>query len=407
MKANQSVRRRVCVFTGTRAEYGLLYWLMKEIQADERLELQVVVSGAHLSPVHGDTWRQVQADGFPISARVDMLLSSDGSNAVTKSMGLGLIGMADAFERLAPDLLVVLGDRYEAMVAAQAAMMARVPIAHLHGGESTEGAVDEAIRHAITKMSHLHFVAAEAFRQRVIQLGEQPARVWTVGATGLDNIERLSWLSREELEADLGIPLAAPLFLVTYHPVTLGDDGGAAAMRSLLEALDEFGGTVVITGANADAGASALRREAHQYAQARGARVLLAETLGARRYLSLMRCADAVVGNSSSGLLEAPAVGTPAVDIGARQAGRPRAPAVIHCGESRAEIAQALRAALSDECKAVARKRDTPYGRPGAARRICEVLATQPLEGILHKRFFDLGQQAGDDHGRDHCRDIK
>lgn len=385
-----ATRRRICVFTGTRAEYGLLYWLMKEIQADARLELQVLASGAHLSPEHGETWRQIEADGFPLAAKVHMLVSGDGANAVTKSMGLGLVGMADALERLAPDLLVVLGDRYEALVAAQAAMMARVPLAHLHGGESTEGAVDEAIRHAITKMAHLHFVAAEPFRRRVIQLGEQPQRVWCVGATGLDNIDRLPKMSRAELEADLGIALAAPLFLVTYHPVTLGEDGGAAAMQALLEALDECGGTVVITGTNADTGAGALRRAAQQYAQARPGRVLLVETLGARRYLSLMQCADVVVGNSSSGLLEAPAVGTPAVDIGARQAGRPRAPSVVHCGETRAEIAAALRLALSAPLRERARERVTPYGTPGAAARICAVLADHPLDGLLHKRFFDL-----------------
>lgn len=382
------------MFTGTRAEYGLLYWLMKEIQADPALELQVIVSGAHLSAEYGETWRQIVADGFPVSAKVHMLVSSDSSNAVTKSMGLGLIGMADALDQLAPDLLVLLGDRYEALVAAQAAMIARIPIAHIHGGETTEGAVDEAIRHAITKMSHLHFVAADPFRQRVIQLGENPERVWTVGAAGLDNIARLPRLMRAELAADLGIELASPLFLVTYHPVTLGDDASGSAMRALLEALDEFGGTVVLTGTNADSGGSALRRAAQEYAAARRGRALVVETLGARRYISLMECADVVVGNSSSGLLEAPAVGAPSVDIGARQAGRPRAPSVIHCGETRAEIVAALRQALGDEHKARARARHTPYGAAGAAQRICAVLASHPLQGILHKAFFDTGRQA-------------
>lgn len=384
------MKRRIAVFTGTRAEYGLLYWLMKEIQADQRLDLQVIVSGTHLSPAYGDTWRVIEADGFPISTRVHMLLSSDSANAVTKSMGLGLIGMADALESLSPDVLVLLGDRYEALVAAQAAMIARIPIAHIHGGEATEGVIDEAIRHSVTKMSHLHFVAADAFKHRVIQLGEHPDRVWNVGAAGLDNIERLPRLSREELAADLGMALDSPLFLVTYHPVTLHADDTGAAMQILLDALSEFDGRVVITGSNADTGGQSLRRVAQHYAQTYPGKVLLVETLGVRRYISLMACADVVVGNSSSGLIEAPAVGTPTVDLGNRQLGRLRAPSVIHADETAPAVRLALRQALSPAHQAVARQRASLYGKPGVAQRICAVLADHPLNGLLQKSFFDI-----------------
>lgn len=384
------MKRRIAVFTGTRAEYGLLYWLMKGIQASDVLELQVIVSGAHLSHGHGETWRTIEDDGFPIDALVHMQLSSDSPVAVTKSMGLGLIGMADAIDRLAPNLLVLLGDRYEALIAAQAAMIARIPIAHIHGGEATEGLIDEAIRHSITKMSHLHFVATEAFRQRVIQLGEHPDRVWNVGATGLDNIAKVPRLSREELESDLGIGLKSPLFLVTYHPVTLSFDDRGAAMKTLLDVLDEFGGSVVITGTNADTGGNSLRRVAQNYAQSHIGRAVVVETLGFRRYISLMACADVVVGNSSSGLLEAPAVGTPTVDIGDRQSGRLKAASVIHADETAGAIRNALCTALSVEHKAVARQCFSPYGIPGAAQRICSLLAEHPIDGLLRKSFFNL-----------------
>lgn len=382
--------RKICVFTGTRAEYGLLYWLMKEIQASEILELQVIVSGAHLSPELGATWRQIQADGFQIDARVEMLLASDTAVGVTKSMGLGLIGFAEALDRLKPDVLVVLGDRYEALAVAQAAMIGRIPIAHIHGGEATEGLIDEAIRHSITKMSHLHFVAADEYRRRVIQLGEDPQHVWVVGAAGLDNIAKLPQMPKEQLESDLGLELKAPIFLVTYHPVTLCDEDSPLSMRSLLAVLDETGGTIIITGTNADTGGSVLRNEARDFAAARPSRVASVDSLGVVRYLSLMRYADVVVGNSSSGLLEAPAVGTPTVDIGERQSGRLQAPSVIHCSEAENDIRDAISCALTDEHRMIAAKCQTSYGTPGAAERITGVLATYQLEGILQKRFHDI-----------------
>ena len=383
-------RRRICVVTATRAEYGLLYWLLRALRDDSAIELQIVVTGTHLSAAHGMTVSGIEADGFVVSARVSMLLQDDSPLGVTKSLGLAVVGLAEAFERLQPDLVVLLGDRYEMLGAAQAAMIARIPIAHIHGGEATEGLIDEAIRHAITKMSHLHFVAAESFRRRVLQLGESAERVWVVGATGLDNIARLPLLDREALESELDFLIKSPAMLITYHPVTLSEEDPAAAMRDLLEVADPIAGSIILTGVNADTGGNAMRREAEQFASARPGRVLLAESLGALRYLSAMKHVDVVVGNSSSGLLEAPALGTPSVDIGPRQQGRLRAPSVIHCEASRCAVAAAIHQAMTVEHRTVAQRKLTPYGTPGAAERIAGVLRGHPLDCLLVKRFHDL-----------------
>lgn len=368
--------RRIAFFTSTRAEYGLLKPLMAEVKSRPGLALQVIVSGTHLSEAHGATWREIFADGFLIDARVEMTVTADDAEGVARSAAQVLAGVAGALAALKPDVLVLLGDRYELLAAAQAAVLARVPIAHIHGGEATEGAIDESIRHAVTKLSHWHFAAAEPYAERIRQMGEAPARVWNVGAPAMDNIAALDPVPKDALEGFLGMPLRAPTFLVTYHPVTLEGDGGLAAMQALIAALEGTTGSIVITGANADPGASAIRASLGAFADAHPDRVVLVESLGARRYLSLMRLVDAVVGNSSSGLLEAPAVGVPTVDIGPRQQGRLRAPSVLHCGESTAEIRQALDEALSAEHRAIAARRESPYGRPGAARRIVDQLET-------------------------------
>jgi len=380
--------RRIAVFTSTRAEYGLLRPLMREIADRDGLELQVIASGTHLSPQHGLTRRDIEADGFRIDAAVDMLLSGDSAVATAKSAALAMMGTAEALDRLRPDVLVLLGDRYELLAAAQAAVLARVPIAHLHGGETTEGAIDESIRHAVTKLSHLHFPAAEPYAERLRQMGEAPARVWTVGALAMDNIAALDAVPRETLEQHLGLTLRSPSFLVTYHPVTLSEDAGLGAMRSLLEALDETGGTVIVTGTNADPGASGIRQALERFAAERPGRVALVESLGARRYLSLMALVDVVVGNSSSGLLEAPAMGVPTVDVGSRQQGRLRAPSVLHCDDDPAAIRATLATARSPRHRALAQGRDTPYGRPGAAKRIADVLEAVPI-GQLEKIFVN------------------
>ncbi|MDQ8021296.1 MAG: UDP-N-acetylglucosamine 2-epimerase [Moraxellaceae bacterium] len=388
--------RKIAVVTATRAEYGLLYWLLKALQADPGVSLQLIVSGAHLSDRHGLTVQQIEADGFDIAARVVMDLGDDSPAGVTRSLGHATIGFAEALQRLQPDLMVILGDRYELLAAAQAALLARVPVAHIHGGETTEGALDDAVRHALTKLSHLHFVAAEDFRRRVIQMGEAPERVFVVGATGLDNIVQLPLLSEAELAAQLDFPLhdaaqpTAPCFLVTYHPVTLGEDS-AADCRALLAALDGFAGArIILTGANADPGREAVEREMEAFAAARPDRVLLRASLGQLRYLSAMRWADVVVGNSSSGLLEAPAIGTPSVNVGERQRGRPCAPSVISCAATTEAIRAAVTQALSAAHRAIAAQRVTPYGTPGAAQRIAEVLRRQSLQDIVVKHFHDL-----------------
>ncbi len=383
-------RRKICVVTATRAEYGLLLPLLIQLLANPGVELQLVVTGAHLSARFGWTVRHIEEDGIPIAARVPISIDDDSAIGVTEALAATAVGICRAFQDLQPDLLVILGDRYEMLGAAQAAMLARIPIAHLHGGEATEGLIDEAIRHAITKMSHLHFVAAEAFRHRVIQLGEAPERVWTVGATGLDNIAQLPRMERAELEAVLGIELRSPSFLVTHHPVTLQAGDAGTAIRTLLEVLDEFGGTILITGVNADPGNQALRREVEKFAASRRNRVLAVESLGTRRYLSTAAVVDVVVGNSSSGLIEAPSLGTPTVDIGDRQRGRLYAPSVIHCSEREDDIRHAIQQALTAEHRIVARQRGTPYGEPGAGRRIAAIVSSYPLEGLLVKRFHDL-----------------
>ncbi len=384
-------KRKICVVTGTRAEYGLLYWLMKEIQADGDLELQLIVTGAHLSPEFGLTYKTIEQDGFTIDEKVEMLLSGDTSVSVTKSMGLALIGFADALARLAPDIVVVLGDRSEILAAAEAAMVANIPIAHIHGGEITEGAIDDSIRHAITKMAHLHFVAASEYRQRVIQMGEAPARVYEVGAVGIDNIVKTPLMTLSELEDSIGFPLGDRFFLVTYHPVTVGTMRKEDGLQNLLDALDDFPDyRVLITKANSDAGGREINRRLDAYAAAGKDRVCCHASLGKIRYLSAMKYAAAVVGNSSSGLLEAPVLKTPTVNIGARQKGRIRYPSVIDCPEEKAAIRNAIQTAVSEDFRKKYAGMDIPHADGKIASRIKDVLRDVNLEGLFQKRFVDL-----------------
>jgi UDP-N-acetylglucosamine 2-epimerase (non-hydrolysing)/GDP/UDP-N,N'-diacetylbacillosamine 2-epimerase (hydrolysing) len=384
-----SARRKICVVTGTRAEYGLLYWLLKEIAADPALQLQLIATGMHLSPEFGLTYRQIEADGFAIDAKVEMLLSSDTPVGVAKSMGLGLIGFADALNALRPDILVLLGDRFETLAAAQAALVARIPIAHIHGGETTEGAFDEGIRHAVTKMAQWHFVAAEPYRKRVVQLGEAPDRVFAFGAPGLDQLEHLEWLDRRALEESLAMSLGSPLLLVTYHPATLGAQQPVAAMDELLAALDEYPqAAVVFTCPNADPEGRALIERIDRWVAANARRAKAFASLGPQRYLSLMREADVIVGNSSSGLTEAPALGKAAVNVGDRQEGRLKAASVIDAAEEKVSIAAAIGKALSAEFRAQLPGAKALYGLGGASRRIKDVLKTAALG--TRKAFYDV-----------------
>lgn len=383
--------RKICVVTGTRAEFGLLRWLMQEIQHEPALELQVLATGMHLSPEFGLTYREIEHAGFVINAKVEMLLSADTATAVTKSMGLGLISYADAYERLAPDLIIVLGDRFEIFAATAAALIAGIPVAHLHGGETTEGAFDEAIRHSITKMSHLHFVAAEEYRRRVIQLGEQPERVFLVGGLGIDAIKRIKLLDREALEESLCFKFGPRNLLITFHPVTLeGQISSGQQMAELLTALGKLDDThLLFTMPNADTGGRELAAMLNQFAATRQ-NVRVYTSLGQLRYLSCMKYVDAVVGNSSSGLAEAPSMGIATINIGDRQKGRLLASSVINCEPTQQSISEALRTVFDPSFRSTLTSTKNPYGSGGASKKIAKIIKNHDLKNLLKKSFFNL-----------------
>lgn len=384
-----TVKRTICVVTGSRAEYGVLYWLIKAIEVDHDLQLRIIATGMHLSPEFGRTYRQIEADRFSIDAKVEMLLSSDSPVGIAKSVGLGVIGFADALDRLKPDILVVLGDRFEMFAAAQAAMVLRIPIAHIHGGETTEGAFDEGFRHSITKMAQWHFVAAEPYRKRVVQLGEAPERVFNFGAPGLDHLRHFEWMDRIALEKSLEIVFNSPTFLITYHPATLGEQEPVTAMNELLAALDEFSdATTIFTYPNADNGGRALIERIDQWVATNKRRAKAFVSLGQHRYLSLMREADVIIGNSSSGLTEAPALKKATVNIGDRQKGRLKASSVIDASEERSSIVAAINKALSGEFRAGLPSTKSLYGSGDVSHRIKCTLKTVALR--TRKSFFDI-----------------
>ncbi len=384
------MKRQICVVTGTRAEYGLLRWLMEEIREAPGLELQIIATGMHLSPEFGLTYLEIEKDGFSIDRKVEMLLSSDTPSGVAKSMGLGLIGFGDALQQLQPDIMLVLGDRFELFSAVAAAMVARIPVAHLHGGESTEGAFDEAIRHSITKMSHLHFVAAEEYRKRVIQLGEHPERVFLVGGLGIDNIKKLELLDRPELETALEFKLGAKNLLVTFHPVTLEKESSAMQMTELLAALEKLKDThLIFTMPNADTDSRVLIGMVDQFV-VRCPFARSYTSLGQLKYLSCIRHVDGVVGNSSSGLLEVPSFAKGTINIGDRQRGRLKAKSVIDCDPEQKSIAAALRKLYSKEFLLELGTVQNPYGEGGASKKIVKILRDYPLESILKKPFHNL-----------------
>jgi GDP/UDP-N,N'-diacetylbacillosamine 2-epimerase (hydrolysing) len=386
------VNRKICIVTGTRAEYGLLRWVMQGIKDDPHLTLQIVVTGMHLSPEFGLTYREIELDGFRIDRKVEMLTSSDTSVGIAKSMGLGLIGFADALNDLKPDLMVVLGDRFEIFSAVAAALVARIPVAHLHGGEATEGLIDEAIRHSITKMSHLHFVAAEAYRQRVIQLGEQPERVLLVGGLGVDNIKRLKLLERSALEASLDFKLGKRNLLITFHPVTLEKATAAEQMSELLAALGDLADThLIFTLPNADTDGRILIKMVEQFVASHpNSRAY--QSLGQLRYLSCIAQVDGVVGNSSSGLVEVPSFKKGTIDIGDRQRGRLKAASVIEAAPTRGSIAAALKKLYSDDFQGSLNKVTNPYGEGGASEKVVASIKSTSLVDILKKRFYDIRQ---------------
>ncbi|ODC04161.1 UDP-N-acetyl-D-glucosamine 2-epimerase, UDP-hydrolysing [Terasakiispira papahanaumokuakeensis] len=384
--------KTIAIFTGTRAEYGLLYWLIKEIEKDSTLELKLIVSGMHLSPEFGHTVDEIENDGFLIHEKIEMLLSSSSEIGIAKSIGLGVISFADALNRLKPDCLVILGDRFEALSVAQTAMLLRIPIAHLHGGEITEGAIDESIRHSITKMAQLHFTSTEIYRNRVIQLGENPERVFNVGALAIENIKRLPLISQPELEASLNFSLGDSSILVTYHPVTLDENGGIETLKNLIGAIDALDKEIkiVITSPNADAHGRDFIDLIKEFTSKNKERVFFTSSLGKTRYLSLVKICKAVVGNSSSGIFEAPALKTPSVNIGERQRGRLQPKSVIQSGESKEEIEDAIKQAISKKQQIASDPCCDFYGEGHASQKIIKTLKETNLNQLTTKKFYDL-----------------
>lgn len=382
--------------TGTRAEYGLLRWVMQGIKDAPDMALQVVATGMHLSPEFGLTYREIEADGFGIDRKLETLVSSDTPAGVTKSTGLGMISFADAFAELKPDVVVLLGDRYEIFAAALAALIAGLPIAHLSGGETTLGAFDEAIRHSITKMSHLHFVASEEYRRRVIQLGEAPERVFLTGGLGVDSIKRMSLLDRSSLESALDFKLGRKNLLVTFHPVTLEPGTAASQMAELLAALDALQDThLILTMPNADTGGRELIGLVEKFVATRPHSKAFT-SLGQLRYLSCMSHVDGVVGNSSSGLAEAPSFKKGTINIGDRQKGRLKATSVIDCQPDRRSIAEALVKLYSPAFQAALEQVRSPYGEGGASEKIVSLLRSFNIADITKKAFHDLPTSVAD-----------
>ncbi|WP_167619061.1 UDP-N-acetylglucosamine 2-epimerase [Maribellus sediminis] len=379
--------KRICIVTGTRAEYGLLYWLIKGINDDPEMELQLLVTGMHLSPEFGLTWKQIEKDGFPITRKIEILLSSDTAIGISKSNALAQISIAEAFEQLKPEILVLLGDRTETFAAASAALIAGIPIAHIHGGELTEGAYDDAIRHSITKMSHLHFVAADLYRKRVIQLGEQPDTVFNVGAVGLDNIKNLQLLDKSEFENSIDCHLRDKNLLITFHPVTLENKSAGEQFQQLLDALDELENTLLIfTKPNSDKDGRIIIKMIDEYVTHKPEKSIAFTSLGQLRYLSAIQYMDAVIGNSSSGIIEVPIFNIPTVNIGDRQKGRLMGPTILTCQPKMDEILNALQSAFKFD---KSNKYPHPYGNGDSSKKILSVIKdTKTIS--LKKKFYDL-----------------
>lgn len=385
--------KKVCIVTGTRAEYGLLKPVIDKVYKSGDLELQLVVTGMHLSTEFGLTYKEIEEDGYPITSKIEMLLGSDTPVGITKSMGVALIGFADCFDINKPDIVVILGDRYEMLVAASAAMVARIPIAHIHGGELTEGLVDEAIRHSITKMSHLHFTAVEEYRKRVIQLGESPLTVYNVGSLGVENAKTVNLLQQEELENILEFKFKFPTIMITYHPVTLENATAQNQFEEILNVIEKHKEiSVIFTKANADTNGRIINKMIDDYVKMNGDRCRGYTSLGQQKYLSVLKYCDVVVGNSSSGIIEVPSFRIPTINIGDRQRGRAHAESVIDCGNGREQIEDALLKALSSKFRNKIANVQNPYEGERTSDEIVEIISKAVYEGIdLRKRFFDIG----------------
>ncbi len=388
------MKKTICLVTGSRAEYGLLRPLIDEIISEASFTLQLLVTGSHLSPEFGLTYQEIEADGYDIDEKVEIVTSSDSPVGICKSMGLGLISFSEAYARLQPDLVIVLGDRYEIFSAVSAAHISRIPVAHLHGGEVTEGAFDDALRHSITKMSHFHFTSTEVYRQRVIQLGESPDRVFNVGAIGLDNIRCMKLLSKIELEASIGFKFNRRNLLCTFHPVTLGDNPSVQQMEALLNVLGQLEDTnLIITKTNADTDGRIINQLIEEFVQKDINRYKSFVSMGQLRYLSAMQYVDAVVGNSSSGIIEAPSFGIGTVNIGSRQTGRIKSKSTIDSEPTETGIASGLKTLYSPEFKGLLKSASNPYGDGQTSRRIVSLLKKIEIGRTTQKKFYDLAQE--------------
>lgn len=382
---------KICVITGTRAEYGILYWTMKAIINDPNLILQVCVTGMHLSPEFGLTYQEIENNGIPIDHKVEMLLSSDSSVGISKSVGLGVIGFADAYEQLKPDLVLVLGDRFEIFAAVTAAMIAKIPVAHCHGGEATEGLIDEPIRHSITKMSHLHFTSTDEYRKRVIQLGEAPSNVYNVGALGIENINKMELMTRLEFENSINFKLAKTNFLVTFHPVTLDENSAAIQFKELLNVIDMYPDShFIFTKSNSDTGGRIIGQMIDKYVNANQNRAVSFTSLGQLRYLSAVKHVDVVIGNSSSGLVEVPSFKKATINIGDRQRGRIAADSVIQCEAKSESIKFAIDKAMSEEFENVLKGVKNPHGEGNSSGQIIAIIKDRIATLQMKKKFHNI-----------------
>jgi len=383
------VTKRICVVTGTRAEYGLLHRLLLILKNDPQIELQLVVTGSHLSPSHGMTINEIESDGFVPVAKLPIDLSNDSKLATVKAMTSVTSQIAETLSGLTPDVVVLLGDRYEILATAQAALILNIPVAHIHGGELTSGAFDDSIRHAVTKMSSLHFVAAQEYARRVVQLGEQPSSVFNVGSLGVENALASKLIDKSDLSAELNVELKNPILLVTYHPTTRSTMSVTEEIDQVLSALENFSScTIVFTGVNADPGNAEVSSQITKFVQRDPKLRSLYTSLGQNKYLSLLNLCDAVVGNSSSGIIEAPAFGKPTVNIGSRQDGRLRANSIIDVGVAKQEIQTAIETALSPNWRERCAETVSSYKWSNTAQLIADTLKNAELN--LHKTFFDI-----------------
>ena len=383
--------RKICIFTGTRAEYGIMSRLFHMIANDPELQLQIIATNMHLSPEFGFTYREIEADGFHIDKKVEMLLSSDTANGTVKSMGLATIGFADALEDLKPDLVVILGDRYEMLCAAQACLIFNIPIAHIAGGGITEGAYDDAIRHCITKLSHLHFTSTEEHRNRVIQLGEHPNRVFWTGSLGVNNIRNEQIMSLNDLESSLNFELGERFLLVTFHPTTMENGSAPEQCDALLTALSEINSKykLLFTLPNSDTNGRIITAKVKEYVARNPENAFEITSLGKKRYYSALKYATAVVGNSSSGLIEAPIFNTPTLNIGKRQEGRTRCESIIDVPATLSGIRDGLSKVISTEYKVIAEQTHSPYERNNTLENVFNTIKSFPLNGITQKKFYD------------------